>query len=63
MTAEGEAEETSEPSFSIEVGKRLRSVRRIRGLSLDDVERESGGKWSASPASGSSASARRAPCS
>ena len=48
MTAEGEAEETTEPSFSIEVGKRLRSVRRIRGLSLDDVERESGGKWSAS---------------
>ena len=37
-----------EPSFSIEVGKRLWSVRRIRGLSLDDVERESGGRWSAS---------------
>jgi len=37
-----------EPNFSIEVGKRLRSVRRIRGLSLDDVERESGGRWSAS---------------
>jgi transcriptional regulator with XRE-family HTH domain len=37
-----------EPSFSIEVGRRLRSVRRIRGLSLDDVERESGGRWSAS---------------
>jgi hypothetical protein len=28
-----------QPSFSIEVGQRLRSVRRIRGLSLDDVER------------------------
>jgi transcriptional regulator with XRE-family HTH domain len=41
-------EGTAEPSFSIEVGKRLRSVRRIRGLSLDDVERESGGRWSAS---------------
>ena len=38
----------AEPSFSIEVGQRLRSVRRIRGLSLDDVERESGGRWSAS---------------
>ena len=50
--AEGEAqagdEEAVEPSFSIEVGQRLRSVRRIRGLSLDDVERESGGRWSAS---------------
>jgi transcriptional regulator with XRE-family HTH domain len=41
-------EEAAEPSFSIEVGQRLRSVRRIRGLSLDDVERESGGRWSAS---------------
>jgi len=41
-------EEVAEPSFSIEVGRRLRSVRRIRGLSLDDVERESGGRWSAS---------------
>ena len=51
--AEGDAEALSgdgvvEPSFSIEVGRRLRSVRRIRGLSLDDVERESGGRWSAS---------------
>ena len=48
MTAEDEESEASEPSFSIEVGQRLRSVRRIRGLSLDDVERESGGRWSAS---------------
>ena len=50
--AEGDAraggDEEVEPSFSIEVGQRLRSVRRIRGLSLDDVERESGGRWSAS---------------
>src|SRR5215210_3242917 len=37
-----------EATFSSEVGQRLRSVRRIRGLSLDDVERESGGRWSAS---------------
>lgn len=37
-----------ESSFSSEVGQRLRSVRRVRGLSLDDVERESGGRWSAS---------------
>ena len=51
--AEGDAEEGkalnhAHPTFSIEVGQRLRSVRRIRGLSLDDVERESGGRWSAS---------------
>jgi transcriptional regulator with XRE-family HTH domain len=48
MTADGDDGEASEPSFSIEVGQRLRSVRRIRGMSLDDVERESGGRWSAS---------------
>jgi transcriptional regulator with XRE-family HTH domain len=47
-TSEGDDEGQPEPSFSIEVGQRLRSVRRIRGLSLDDVERESGGRWSAS---------------
>jgi transcriptional regulator with XRE-family HTH domain len=35
-------------AFSIEVGQRLRAVRRARGLSLDDVERKSGGRWSAS---------------
>lgn len=35
-------------SFSREVGVRLRAVRRQRRLSLDDVERESGGRWSAS---------------
>jgi transcriptional regulator with XRE-family HTH domain len=43
----GGGEAATEPSFSIEVGRRLRSVRRIRGLSLDEVERESGGRWSA----------------
>ncbi len=48
MTAEGDEETAAEPSFSIEVGQRLRSVRRIRAMSLDDVERESGGRWSAS---------------
>ena len=40
--------ETEETSFSSEVGLRLRAVRRQRRLSLDDVERESGGRWSAS---------------
>lgn len=34
--------------FSAEVGARLRAVRRAKALSLDDVERLSGGKWSAS---------------
>jgi transcriptional regulator with XRE-family HTH domain len=34
--------------FSREVGHRLRAVRRQRRLSLDDVERQSGGRWSAS---------------
>lgn len=47
MTAVGD-DGRGEPSFSSEVGRRLRSVRRIRGLSLDDVERESQGRWSAS---------------
>jgi len=46
MTADGD--EVTESSFSSEVGQRLRSVRRIRGLSLDDVEQESAGRWSAS---------------
>jgi transcriptional regulator with XRE-family HTH domain len=35
-------------AFSVEVGRRLRSVRRARKLSLDEVERASGGRWSAS---------------
>lgn len=34
--------------FSREVGVRLRAVRRQRRLSLDEVERASGGRWSAS---------------
>ena len=46
MTAD--SDDATESTFSSEVGQRLRSVRRIRGLSLDDVERESGGRWSAS---------------
>ncbi len=43
-----EEEEDVQVSFSVEVGKRLRAVRRLRKLSLDDVEQESGGQWSAS---------------
>lgn len=43
------AEDDESPSaFSVEVGQRLRAVRRARELSLDDVERTSGGRWSAS---------------
>jgi transcriptional regulator with XRE-family HTH domain len=34
--------------FSLEVGRRLRAVRRAKRLSLDEVERTSGGRWSAS---------------
>src|SRR4051794_21399940 len=35
-------------AFSVEVGQRLRAVRRARRMSLDEVERTSGGRWSAS---------------
>jgi len=41
-------DEDSPSAFSVEVGQRLRAVRRARELSLDDVERTSGGRWSAS---------------
>jgi transcriptional regulator with XRE-family HTH domain len=41
-------DEESPSAFSLEVGARLRAVRRARELSLDDVERTSGGRWSAS---------------
>lgn len=47
MTVGGE-DEDSPSGFSVEVGQRLRAVRRARELSLDDVERTSGGRWSAS---------------
>jgi transcriptional regulator with XRE-family HTH domain len=42
-----DVDDTTQP-FSREVGNRLRAVRRQRELSLDDVERQSGGRWSAS---------------
>src|SRR3954463_4331203 len=41
-------DEDSPSAFSVEVGRRLRAVRRARKLSLDEVERSSGGRWSAS---------------
>jgi transcriptional regulator with XRE-family HTH domain len=42
------ADDERPSGFSVEVGQRLRTVRRARRLSLDDVERRSGGQWSAS---------------
>jgi transcriptional regulator with XRE-family HTH domain len=42
------SEDEASSQFSIEVGTRLRAVRRAKALSLDDVERLSGGRWSAS---------------
>jgi transcriptional regulator with XRE-family HTH domain len=41
-------EDNDVAGFSAEVGTRLRGVRRAKGLSLDDVERLSDGRWSAS---------------
>jgi transcriptional regulator with XRE-family HTH domain len=41
-------DDDSPSAFSVEVGQRLRAVRRARQFSLDDVERKSGGRWSAS---------------
>jgi transcriptional regulator with XRE-family HTH domain len=46
--ATGMDEENDASGFSAQVGTRLRGVRRARALSLDDVERLSGGRWSAS---------------
>ena len=41
-------DEDAPSAFSVEVGRRLRAVRKARQLSLDEVERKSGGRWSAS---------------
>jgi transcriptional regulator with XRE-family HTH domain len=43
-----EQDDSAPSGFSIEVGRRLRAVRKLRQMSLDDVERASGGRWSAS---------------
>lgn len=42
--------EMEEPAtgFSMEVGRRLRAVRKAKKMSLEEVERSSGGRWSAS---------------
>lgn len=42
------SDDGTQSSFSAEVGNRLRAIRRAKALSLDDVERLSGGRWSAS---------------
>ena len=47
-TADETTNEQVDQPFSRQVGLRLRAVRRQRRLSLDDVERTSGGRWSAS---------------
>ena len=41
-------EETTPTSVTLSVGRRLRSLRKARHMSLDDVERQSSGRWSAS---------------
>src|SRR5947209_13518981 len=47
-TADDATNEPADQPFSRQVGLRLRAVRRQRRLSLDEVERSSGGRWSAS---------------
>ena len=42
------SDDESPSAFSVEVGRRLRAVRRAGRFSLDEVERASGGRWSAS---------------
>lgn len=41
-------DETTPTSVTLAVGRRLRSLRKARHMSLDDVERQSTGRWSAS---------------
>jgi len=48
MANTGDVEDDAPSAFSMEVGRRLRAIRKARQLSLDEVERKSGGRWSAS---------------
>ncbi|HLU42857.1 MAG TPA: transcriptional regulator [Microthrixaceae bacterium] len=41
-------DEDAPSSVTLEVGRRLRALRKARNMSLDDVERQSRGRWSAS---------------
>jgi transcriptional regulator with XRE-family HTH domain len=43
-----EEEESTPTSVTLDVGRRLRALRKARHMSLDDVERQSAGRWSAS---------------
>jgi transcriptional regulator with XRE-family HTH domain len=43
-----EEEESTPTSVTLDVGRRLRDLRKARHMSLDDVERQSAGRWSAS---------------
>lgn len=43
-----ENDDGANTAFSVEVGNRLRAIRKAKALSLDEVERVSGGRWSAS---------------
>ena len=48
MTDVNQNEQHESATFVEEVGRRLRAIRRQQGLSLEDVEERSGGRWSAS---------------
>lgn len=48
MSEEEKPDEELPMSVTLEVGRRLRALRKARHLSLDDVERHSSGRWSAS---------------
>jgi transcriptional regulator with XRE-family HTH domain len=48
MSDEDKEDEDLPMSVTLEVGRRLRALRKARRLSLDDVERHSSGRWSAS---------------
>lgn len=48
MSDQDNEDEELPASVTLEVGRRLRALRKARHLSLDDVERHSSGRWSAS---------------
>jgi transcriptional regulator with XRE-family HTH domain len=50
MNDDSDFEDKDEPptNVTLEVGRRLRALRKAKGMSLDDVERASAGRWSAS---------------
>lgn len=46
--SEDEEQNETPANVTYEVGRRLRALRKAKGMSLDDVERASAGRWSAS---------------